>query len=826
MTKIKNDILDKLSIKTSDDKYHKWIDTEIINVLPLTYTPNHFDSDVENNTKDYIKCMCYMNEYFEKNNIKTYNVFPLKHKIYNNYIKINTSALIDIFYDIKFNGEPKIKFFSHAGDNVVQEFVWNSVFKFKNSNGRYIYRRPGFKFNYEIETDGYAVSLNFINNNKTGDKEKKKNNFKKKRKEKNAIKETVKDKVKKVLLSELEKQLKIDKNIPENQDMSSDTKFQKLVTKSFNKNIKNKTFKDDYKKKVDDEYTIIKNKTDKTKKENDKLQTETMKKIIKDKKDKKKETIKKEKENGTYETYKLTEDIRLNNLSEFPYIDLVLKDKVKKEEITKKYKDGKIVVVDPGKRSIFYMKSLTDKPYTEEDKKKDIEKGGYKPISGEVNNFGVSKWNGDKILNYTGNTRAHFTKRKYHNKLINKWKTNLNDNTIPKNLSVESNKWYSKTLKDIETEMTFFTCKSSNHDTYLNYVTKRLEYLKKAELQYDTTRMQQLKWYSYINKRRHETKLIDAIKKTFGKDIIIIMGDWSGKGRAKYMPTPNISLKRTLAHEFKIYHIDEFKTSKIYHKSDVECNNLYVPQSTYKVKTKNIDSPKNKSVTKPNIIYTNDKNILSENKINVTVKSYNKPKNKKSKRKKLTDKSIKQENLNTIIETNNKKLTVNTKQQELKILNISKSNSDELPILNTLTDPKHTLRKIHAVLTYKIVKVDMACPSVSGCINRDKNAVYGMSNIFLGHLNDDTRPIQYTRTLNIGHDNIVNVNDVSIDIIKNNINTDHVEESKPSNLKTKQKKSRQVTKQQELPDKKIRKPRITKSITHKNENKCQKDTML
>ena len=69
MTKIKNDIFDKPPIKSSPVKYHKWIDTEIINVLPLTYTPNHFEFDVENNTKDYIKCMCYMNEYFEKNNL-------------------------------------------------------------------------------------------------------------------------------------------------------------------------------------------------------------------------------------------------------------------------------------------------------------------------------------------------------------------------------------------------------------------------------------------------------------------------------------------------------------------------------------------------------------------------------------------------------------------------------------------------------------------------------------------------------------------------------------------------------------------------------------
>ncbi len=53
----------------------------------------------------------------------------------------------------------------------------------------YKFKRNGFSFNYEIETDGYTASLNFINNSDIQNKINKKANFKKGRNETHKQKE-------------------------------------------------------------------------------------------------------------------------------------------------------------------------------------------------------------------------------------------------------------------------------------------------------------------------------------------------------------------------------------------------------------------------------------------------------------------------------------------------------------------------------------------------------------------------------------------------------------------------------------------------------------
>ena len=43
------------------------------------------------------------------------------------------------------------------------------------------------------------------------------------------------------------------------------------------------------------------------------------------------------------------------------------------------------------------------------------------------------------------------------------------------------------------------------------------------------------------------------------------------------MSTPNLGLKRKLAEYFKIYNIDEFRTSCLNHKTENKCENMYLP---------------------------------------------------------------------------------------------------------------------------------------------------------------------------------------------------------------------------------------------------------
>jgi len=44
---------------------------------------------------------------------------------------------------------------------------------------------------------------------------------------------------------------------------------------------------------------------------------------------------------------------------------------------------------------------------------------------------------------------------------------------------------------------------------------------------YQNPKLNKLKWYSFITKKRSETNLVNKIKNKFGKDVVLILGDWS-----------------------------------------------------------------------------------------------------------------------------------------------------------------------------------------------------------------------------------------------------------------------------------------------------------
>jgi hypothetical protein len=130
-------------------------------------------------------------------------------------------------------------------------------------------------------------------------------------------------------------------------------------------------------------------------------------------------------------------------------------------------------------------------------------------------------------------------------------------------------------------EINLKICDNKKFMKYVNYKLKKNNEIK------DKTKdnlkcMNRIKFNSYLNKMRHENELISVISKEFGSDINIVIGDWSSKGRIRFMPTPNLSLKKKLKTKFKVYHIDEYNTSKMHYKTDVECEN-----HTVKMKTEN-----------------------------------------------------------------------------------------------------------------------------------------------------------------------------------------------------------------------------------------------
>jgi hypothetical protein len=207
---------------------------------------------------------------------------------------------------------------------------------------------------------------------------------------------------------------------------------------------------------------------------------------------------------------------------EYPYLE-----EMNDIEYEKIKREKNWIVCDPGKRVLLYMKS---------------KKG--------------------KCLRYTNKEHIKKTKRRKYNFLIKNYKEK---NGISK----------------IEKSLTSYNSKSCVYETFKAYVKEKNKINKKLLKEYENNVFRKYKWYGYINRKKAETDLIRKIKKKFGKKVTMIYGDWSIGQQMKHMiSTPNISLKRKISEQIKVYNIDEYKTSCISSKTMEKTENMYLPDNT------------------------------------------------------------------------------------------------------------------------------------------------------------------------------------------------------------------------------------------------------
>ena len=325
--------------KNSDPKYHSFIDLNKSNMVPDSWNSENFETDIVKNMNKYIKCMYTMNKYIQTKGIKSYQFIPLRTNCYNNYVTINTGALIDIFCDGN-----KGEMFKDSGNMVSQKKLWNQHFNIKKC------KLNRYSFNFQIETDGYAVSLNFIKNSEISKKEQKKHNFKQKRREINAMKQNL-----------------------------SSVEFEKIIEEKNNE----------------------KDETNKVNLEKKKQQIKQMKEEYKLKTPEEKQQILK----------------TINDKKQFQYIENICKTQEGKDSILNDFNEGKLIVCDPGKRSILFMMRCGEK----KDRLNE-------PVSTKSNNYGVTFRRNHKVLNYTNKTRLMYLKTKKYALLIDKWKQNNGKN--------------------------------------------------------------------------------------------------------------------------------------------------------------------------------------------------------------------------------------------------------------------------------------------------------------------------------------------------------------------------------------------------------------
>ena len=139
-----------------------------------------------------------------------------------------------------------------------------------------------------------------------------------------------------------------------------------------------------------------------------------------------------------------------------------------------------------------------------------------------------------------------------------------------------------KNLKDkleitpIENKLSIFNSKTCDLDKFKIYIKEKNIVNNKLFKLYENKKFRQYKWYSFINKKRTEDNMINLIKNKFGNDLIVIHGDWGIKKQMRnFISTPNLGIKRKLKEHFKVFNIDEFRTSCLYHKTGEKGNNLY-----------------------------------------------------------------------------------------------------------------------------------------------------------------------------------------------------------------------------------------------------------
>jgi hypothetical protein len=210
---------------------------------------------------------------------------------------------------------------------------------------------------------------------------------------------------------------------------------------------------------------------------------------------------------------------KIEKIQEFPYID----------DVEKVDLEGKHIFIDPGKRSLFTM----------------------------MNDDG-------KFYSYTNKQRVNETKRLKYQNILKKYRDELE-------------------ITSKENELSAYNSKSCNINKYREFITKKINTNEVLYKLYQNNKFRQYKWYAFINKKRTEDNMLNKIEKTYTKDSIIIIGDWSiGKQMKNFISTPNLSLKRKLQERFKVYNIDEYRTSCLNYKTEELSKNLYLPDKRNK----------------------------------------------------------------------------------------------------------------------------------------------------------------------------------------------------------------------------------------------------
>ena len=122
----------------------------------------------------------------------------------------------------------------------------------------------------------------------------------------------------------------------------------------------------------------------------------------------------------------------------------------------------------------------------------------------------------------------------------------------------------------MESKLSEFNSKSCVLKNVIAYIRNKNKINSKIYDVYNKVMYRKLKWFSFINKQRSESNMVNQFKKRFNvesKDATICIGDFEQKKQMKYKePTKGKSFRNLFKKAgFKVYLVDEYKTSAISH---------------------------------------------------------------------------------------------------------------------------------------------------------------------------------------------------------------------------------------------------------------------
>ena len=158
--------------------------------------------------------------------------------------------------------------------------------------------------------------------------------------------------------------------------------------------------------------------------------------------------------------------------------------------------------------------------------------------------------------------------------LLDENRNNLNYNTIQRrkeSLRKRNNNiiHIEKINNDIiekETKLSICNSKTVNYEKFKDYIKNKTLLDDEIKHFYYNKLFRKLKFRTNVYLRKSEDKFLNNIEKVYGKkeDIVIGYGDWSQDKQMKHLiPSSNIGLRRKIEKRYKVFLVNEYRTSKL-----------------------------------------------------------------------------------------------------------------------------------------------------------------------------------------------------------------------------------------------------------------------